>query len=228
MFKWALLLSAVVLQSACSSRTEQAQETLKSFLGEKVYLEFQNVEAFPGGAVCGEYRSNDPMRGSSRYSRFVVWGDRATDKPSKQDWAIFCTEDAAAALVARLGIGPVSDEDNHLVQLRTDLHQLQSALQQYRADNSILPTPEQGLAALAAAPTVAPLPRKYRDDGYIEALRDDPWGRPYIYDNSGLGGGVIQQFDIYTLGADGAPGGKGKNADVRLAHLKYLDYLMQD
>lgn len=226
MFKWALLLSAVVLQSACSNRTEQAQETLKSFLGEKVYLEFQNVEAFPGGAVCGEYRSNDAMRGSSRYSRFVVWGDTATDRPSKQDWSIFCSEDPTAALLARLGIGPISVEENHLVQLRTDLHQLQSALQQYRADNAILPTPEQGLAALADAPTVAPLAMKYREGGYIESLPDDPWGRPYVYDNSGLGGGVTQQFDIYTLGADGAPGGKGKNADVSLSHLKYLDYLM--
>ena len=228
MLKWALLLSAVVLQSACSSRSEQAQDILKSHLGEQVYLEFQNLETFPGGAVCGEYRSNDPMRGSSRYRRFVVWGDSATERPSKQDWAIFCSEDSSASLLASYGIGPVSAEENHLAQVRKDLHQLQLALLEYQADNSVLPTPAQGLNALVSASTTPPLPMKFKAGGYIPELPNDPWGRPYVYDNSGLGGGVTQQFKLYTLGANGLRGGKGKNADVSLEHLKYLDYLIQN
>ena len=226
LLKRVLLLSTAMLLSACSSRTEQAQDVLKSHLGEKIFLEFQNVEVFPGGAVCGEYRSNDPYRGSSRYRRFVVWGDTATERPSKQDWAIFCSEDPGTALRANYGIGPVSDEENQLPKLREDLRQLQSALEQYQVDNSMLPTPDQGMAALVTAPTTPPLPIRYRAGGYIESLPTDPWGRPYVYDNSRLGGGIVQQFNLYTLGADGVPGGKGKNADVALEHLKYLDHLI--
>ena len=38
----------------------------------------------------------------------------------------------------------------------------------------------------------------------------DPWGREYIYTYPGEHG----DFDIYSLGADGQPGGDGKNADI--------------
>ena len=225
MLKLVLPLAAVMLLPACSNRSEEAQETLKSHMGDKVNLEFQNLETFTGGAVCGEFRSNDPIRGSRSYRRFIVWGQTAKEQPSRQEWAIFCTQDTAAALQANFGIGPVEDANNHLSQIRSDLKQLQSALQQYREDNSYLPTPTQGLAALVSAATTDPVPMKFRPGGYLDTLAVDPWGRPYVYGNAGLGGGVVQQFQLYTLGADGAYGGEGKNADVKLEHLKYLDYL---
>ncbi|MBT8048773.1 MAG: type II secretion system major pseudopilin GspG [Xanthomonadales bacterium] len=38
----------------------------------------------------------------------------------------------------------------------------------------------------------------------------DPWGREYVYEYPGEHG----DFDIYSLGADGQPGGEGKNADI--------------
>lgn len=38
----------------------------------------------------------------------------------------------------------------------------------------------------------------------------DPWGREYEYNYPGEHG----DFDIFTLGADGQPGGEGKNADI--------------
>ena len=38
----------------------------------------------------------------------------------------------------------------------------------------------------------------------------DPWGREYEYKYPGEHG----DFDIFTLGADGQPGGEGKNADI--------------
>lgn len=38
----------------------------------------------------------------------------------------------------------------------------------------------------------------------------DPWGRNYEYAFPGEHG----DFDIYSLGADGQPGGDGKNADI--------------
>jgi general secretion pathway protein G len=36
----------------------------------------------------------------------------------------------------------------------------------------------------------------------------DPWGRPFIYKNTGSG------FTITTLGADGKPGGEGADRDI--------------
>jgi general secretion pathway protein G len=38
----------------------------------------------------------------------------------------------------------------------------------------------------------------------------DPWGREYVYDYPGEHG----DFDLYSLGADGQPGGEDKNADI--------------
>jgi general secretion pathway protein G len=38
----------------------------------------------------------------------------------------------------------------------------------------------------------------------------DPWGNPYIYRTPGTEG----EIDILTLGADGAEGGDGNNADI--------------
>jgi general secretion pathway protein G len=39
----------------------------------------------------------------------------------------------------------------------------------------------------------------------------DPWGFPYKYTAPSTQGG---EFEIISFGADGTPGGEGKNADV--------------
>ncbi len=38
----------------------------------------------------------------------------------------------------------------------------------------------------------------------------DPWGREYVYNYPGEHG----DFDLYSLGADGQPGGEDRNADI--------------
>jgi general secretion pathway protein G len=46
---------------------------------------------------------------------------------------------------------------------------------------------------------------------YVKAASlKDPWGHDYEYVFPGEHG----EFDITTLGADGQPGGEGKNADI--------------
>ncbi len=222
--KWVPLLAAVVLLSACSNRIEQAQELLKSRVSEKSAMEFQNLEAFPDGAVCGEFRLTDPMRGSRHFRRFISYGNAADDRPSNQDWEILCSKDAAAALLKTLGIGPLEDPQNQLTTISGNLREIQSALAQYEADNYSLPSSEQGLAALVAPTDTPPLPLKFKPGGYIAILPKDPWGQPYLYERSALGG-VAQEYRLYTLGADSAPGGSGKNADIGLEHLKYLLHL---
>jgi len=225
MHKRMMVLGAVLTLAACSGRIEQARELLKARAAEKIFIEFRNEETFPRGVVCGEYRTSGPMRGSSRFRRFIVWGDQAEPHPSALDWDIFCSGDQAAALSSRLGIVPRNTPENHLNQIREDLERGQAALQQFQADNYFLPSTDQGLAALVSAASTPPQPAKFRPGGYLSQPLTDPWGRPYHYEVAGLGGGVSQDYRLFTLGADNAVGGKGENADVGLEHLQYLQLL---
>lgn len=91
---------------------------------------------------------------------------------------------------------------------------IESALEFYRMDNGRYPTTDQGLEALVREPTIEPVPRDYRPEGYLQGGRvpDDPWGEPYQY----LAPGQHNQysFDLWSLGADSAPGGEGNDADI--------------
>lgn len=92
-----------------------------------------------------------------------------------------------------------------------DIKTLETALDQYRLDMMTYPTSQQGLAALAEVPSDAPRKDQYRPGGYIrKGAAVDPWGRPYQYRIPGEHG----VFDLFSLGADGAPGGEGINADI--------------
>jgi general secretion pathway protein G len=65
------------------------------------------------------------------------------------------------------------------------------------------------LKALVARPSDAP-----RWNGpYIQGseVPVDPWGRPYQYRRGEAG----RAFVIVSLGADGAEGGDGENADIQ-------------
>jgi len=99
-------------------------------------------------------------------------------------------------------------DDARVTAARTDVNNLVQALKLYRLDNQRYPTTEQGLAALVNRPSAAPAPTNWRR--YLDKLPADPWGRPYQYINPGVHGDV----DVLSLGADGAPGGDGLNADV--------------
>lgn len=91
-----------------------------------------------------------------------------------------------------------------------DFDRIKSALQIYKLDNYVYPTSEQGLEALVERPSLDPVPKKWKQGGYVERVPTDPWGNQYLYLSPGENG----QTDIYTLGADGVPGGEGQNADL--------------
>ena len=99
-------------------------------------------------------------------------------------------------------------DDARVTAARTDIANLQQALKLYKLDNQRFPTAEQGLQALVSRPTAGPTPPNWR--ATLDKLPNDPWGRPYQYINPGLKGEV----DVMSLGADGQPGGEGKNADI--------------
>lgn len=109
-------------------------------------------------------------------------------------------------------INVLPSQDRAMVQkARSDIATLGQALEMYRLDNLGYPTSSDGLQALIAPPASLATTARYRQGGYIKKLPDDPWGRPYQYDNPGRQG---PGFDLYSLGADGAPGGEDDNADI--------------
>ena len=97
-----------------------------------------------------------------------------------------------------------------VARVQSDLATLNNAVQLYRLDNFAYPTTEQGLQALVERPTTGPAPANYAADGYIDRLPNDPWGNDYQY----LSPGVHDEVDIFSYGADGAPGGEESNADI--------------
>lgn len=101
-------------------------------------------------------------------------------------------------------------DEARVIAAKQDIAALLQALKLYRLDNQHYPTTEQGLQALVARPTSAPLAPNWKAGGYLERLPNDPWGNPYQYLNPGVHG----EIDIFSFGADGAPGGEGNDADI--------------
>src|SRR5438067_9939501 len=84
-----------------------------------------------------------------------------------------------AALVGPRILGRVSEAKS--ATARTQIELLGVALDNYRLDNGMYPTSEQGLAALQEKPTREPLPLSWRGPYLRKAVPLDPWGRAYIY-----------------------------------------------
>lgn len=99
-------------------------------------------------------------------------------------------------------------DDARSTAAKTDVNNLMQALKLYRLDNQRYPAAEQGLQSLVAKPTTGPIPSNWKS--YVDKLPNDPWGRPYQYLNPGIKG----EIDVMSFGADGQPGGEGKNADI--------------
>jgi general secretion pathway protein G len=81
------------------------------------------------------------------------------------------------------------------------------ALDAYRLDVGAYPSTEEGLKVLFERPANNP---KWNGPYLQKTVPDDPWGRPYVYK---LPGSKFE-YDLYTLGKDGQPGGSGDAADV--------------
>jgi general secretion pathway protein G len=99
-------------------------------------------------------------------------------------------------------------DDARATAARADVNNLMQALKLYRLDNQRYPSAEQGLQALVAPPASGPAAPNWKR--YVEKLPNDPWGHPYQYMNPGVQG----EIDVLSLGADGQPGGEGKDADI--------------
>ncbi len=99
-------------------------------------------------------------------------------------------------------------DEARVVKAKQDVIAIQNALDLYKLDNGFYPSTDQGILALVEKPNTSPEPRDWKN--YLKSLPKDPWGREYLYLNPGQHGDV----DVFTLGADGQPGGTGINAEV--------------
>jgi general secretion pathway protein G len=91
---------------------------------------------------------------------------------------------------------------------RAQIELFGAALDQYRLDVGAYPPVGAGLQALVQNPNAPNWNGPYLKK---PAVPLDPWGRPYQYKCCP---GDHSDYDIWTLGADGAPGGDGENGDV--------------
>lgn len=104
-------------------------------------------------------------------------------------------------------------DDAKVIKAKVDISAIETSLKLYHLDNGFYPTTEQGLMALIEKPTTEPIPLRWSENGYLDkrSIPKDPWGREYLY----LSPGVNGDYDILSYGADGVPGGEGKNQDIK-------------
>jgi general secretion pathway protein G len=88
----------------------------------------------------------------------------------------------------------------------TQIEQISAALDYFKIDNGRYPTTDEGLQALVTAPAALTT----WNGPYLAKpeLPVDGWKHPFQYQLDG------DSFALYSLGADGKPGGTGADADI--------------
>ncbi len=112
-------------------------------------------------------------------------------------------------LMALVGPNLIGRSEKAKVQAAAmQIERLGTVLDTFRLDVGRYPTSQEGLAVLVQRPMGVD-----RWDGpYLnKGVPKDPWDRPYLYRSPGEAG---RPYDLYSLGADGAPGGTDNNRDV--------------
>ncbi len=77
---------------------------------------------------------------------------------------------------------------------------VKDALEQYKLDNGMYPTTEQGLKALVEKPTTPPVPPRWKK--YLDKVPKDGWDREFIY----ISPGVNRPYELRSKGPDGEEG----------------------
>ena len=111
--------------------------------------------------------------------------------------------------IVAINVSPFLNRAN-LEKARADIAQVEKALETYRFQHYGYPSTNQGLESLITPPDGLRNKNLYPSDGYLSNLPRDPWGNEYLY----LFPGQYTKYDVYSLGADGTPGGEGEDADI--------------
>ena len=99
-----------------------------------------------------------------------------------------------------------SQERARIEKAKADIVILENALEMYKLEQYRYPSKEQGLSSLVSNKREA----SNSSRGYIKRLPNDPWGNPYQYNIPGEYG----DYELFSMGADGAVGGQGNSSDI--------------
>jgi len=108
-----------------------------------------------------------------------------------------------AAVAGQRFFGKV--ESARRTSAKSQIAEIEGALDLFRLDVGRYPSNEEGLQALRVKPAAAP----NWDGPYLKKdLPMDPWGKAYVYRKPGQHG----DFDLFSFGPDGQEGGEGDDA----------------
>jgi general secretion pathway protein G len=93
-------------------------------------------------------------------------------------------------------------EQARITAARTDIANLELALDAFEIDTGRFPTTQQGLTALVEEPADV---RDWHGAYIKRGVPNDPWGNPYMYRYPGEHN--EEGYDLYSYGPDGQSGG---------------------
>lgn len=114
-----------------------------------------------------------------------------------------------AALVGPRVMGALGSSKVKATKIQIET--LSNAVDAFHLDTGRYPSQQEGLAVLIEIPAAAPI-KNWRGP-YLKKNRipNDEWGNAFVYQ---IPSTHKMPFDIYSLGADGKPGGTDDNADL--------------
>ncbi|HEY6895654.1 MAG TPA: type II secretion system major pseudopilin GspG [Rhodocyclaceae bacterium] len=114
-----------------------------------------------------------------------------------------------AALVGPRVMGALGSSKVKATKIQIET--LSNAVEAFHLDTGRFPTQQEGLIVLVDNPAATPI--KNWHGPYLKKNRipPDEWGNPFVYE---IPSKNKMPFDIYSLGADGKPGGTGDDADL--------------
>lgn len=114
-----------------------------------------------------------------------------------------------AALVGPRVMGALGSSKVKATKIQIET--LSATVEAFHLDTGRFPTQAEGLQVLVENPEKTPI-KNWRGP-YLKKnkLPIDGWGNPFVYE---IPSKYKMPFDIYSLGADGKPGGTGDDADI--------------
>lgn len=221
-----LLLAPLLLLGACGDPVETAREAVIAELNKRGDYEIIDAALHGEGAVCGHYRMMGKWGEEGRPEAYIYRDGRAHLFASEEEVAVFCSETPAAAVQEHFGINLEGEGLEAIRQVAGDLDAISGALENYYKNHGNYPSTLQGLAALREKPEGRPKVSDYPEGGYLETIPQDPWGEPYQY-KAPSWGGVKSPYQLWTQGADRAPGGSGPDTDISTEMLPFLKFALR-
>ena len=102
-------------------------------------------------------------------------------------------------------------DESRIQTAAAPIKMLRAAVDTMRLDMRRIPTVDEGLSLLTRPPADPAAAKTWRGPYIDDKLPVDPWGNAYRYAVPGADG---QPYALYSLGADGKPGGTGDDADI--------------